>query len=363
MDFETSEINSDDSSPIVIKFVSSESDVENKSPSSIVIKFVSSESDENESSSPVKIEFESSESDIEIEFVDSVDIDRLKRVHQRKRKRKPKNESAKLKDKEYQKKRRKELKALKERDMKANLKVKRSQQSQNRYNKNRRNKRILAKLEQQKSIAIKECTKVTDILKSSAVVHVGTKEEQLNFLKETLGYDGHHLHDEDLRLKCAMVQVIYSQADNKQKKLCNFKRFYDKTVIRYVCWLMIFCKQFFAYTANHFLLHSNIKSHEKDIAARLCEDFEADLRDKAFSPLRVIKIADSSQTSCLNWQATELLRKLIKTKKYERCFVASRSTYQLAQCAIEEVVSKKVPVKILGMSAYGCGCVCVSVLL
>ena len=55
MDFETSEINSDDSSPIVIKFVSSESDVENKSPSSIVIKFVSSESDENESSSPVKI--------------------------------------------------------------------------------------------------------------------------------------------------------------------------------------------------------------------------------------------------------------------------------------------------------------------
>ena len=44
MDFETIEINSDDSSPIVVKFVSSESDVEYESSSSIVIEFVSSES-------------------------------------------------------------------------------------------------------------------------------------------------------------------------------------------------------------------------------------------------------------------------------------------------------------------------------
>jgi hypothetical protein len=244
MDFETIEINSDDSSPIVVKFVSSESAVEYESSSSIVIDFVSSESNANESSSPVKIDFVSSDSDIEIEFIDSVDIDKSKRVQQRKRKRKSRNESAKLKDKEYHKSRRKELKALKERDAKTNSKVKRSQQSQNHYNKNRRNKRRLAKLEQQKSNAIKECNKVTDILNSSAVVHIGTKEEQLNFLKEILGYDGHHLHDEDLRLKCAMVQVIYSQADNKQKKFCNFKRFYDKTVIRYViCWLMFFLKK------------------------------------------------------------------------------------------------------------------------
>ena len=83
---------------------------------------------------------------------------------------------------------------------------------------------------------------------------------------------------------------------------------------------------------------------------RFFQKFERELSTGAFSALRVIKIADSSQTSCLNWQAMELLRKLLVAEgdKNTRTFIKTRKVYQKTQIALEETANKYAPVTIKG---------------
>ena len=76
------------------------------------------------------------------------------------------------------------------------------------------------------------------------------------------------------------------------------------------------------------------------------------MRYGQFSVLRLIKAADSSQSSCLNWQAIELLRTLLvdeerkKQQKNQKSFLVSRSTIQKAQYALEAASDDLVSVKV-----------------
>ena len=72
-----------------------------------------------------------------------------------------------------------------------------------------------------------------------------------------------------------------------------------------------------------------------------------DLRYGQFDVLRLIKAADSSQTSCFSWQALELLRSLLikeTPKLKQKSFFVSRATVQRAQVALETASEEIVPV-------------------
>jgi hypothetical protein len=90
-----------------------------------------------------------------------------------------------------------------------------------------------------------------------------------------------------------------------------------------------------------------MKAEEKSVA-RITHDIHHGLRCGEFNALRLIKLADSSQTSCLNWQALELLRTLLfkEQQKYQRSFLLSRSAIQKTQNALEKASDEIVDVTI-----------------
>ena len=91
---------------------------------------------------------------------------------------------------------------------------------------------------------------------------------------------------------------------------------------------------------------------ESKTVGHLQSEVYNNLRYGQFNVLRLIKAADSSQSSCLNWQAIELLRTLLvdelekKTNQKLRSFLVSRSTIQKAQYALEAASDVLVPVEV-----------------
>ena len=91
---------------------------------------------------------------------------------------------------------------------------------------------------------------------------------------------------------------------------------------------------------------------ESKTVGHLQSEVYNNLRYGQFNVLRLIKAADSSQSSCLNWQALELLRTLLvdelqkKANQKLRSFLVSRSTIQKAQYALEAASDVLVPVEV-----------------
>lgn len=94
-----------------------------------------------------------------------------------------------------------------------------------------------------------------------------------------------------------------------------------------------------------------IKKAEANAVGRLTIVAHNALRYGQFSVLRLIKAADSSQSSCLNWQCLELFRTLLFQKlppnqKKQTVLLASRSTVQRSQNALEAASNELAPVTV-----------------
>ena len=106
---------------------------------------------------------------------------------------------------------------------------------------------------------------------------------------------------------------------------------------------MIFCFSCYYIFCTRYLLHA-----EKQALELYNNKINDDLRYGQFDVLRLIKAADSSQTSCFNWQALELLRSLMlkdqQKSKITKSILVSRATVQRAQCNLEAASEKRVSV-------------------
>ena len=85
---------------------------------------------------------------------------------------------------------------------------------------------------------------------------------------------------------------------------------------------------------TRYLVHA-----EKQALELYSSKIHDDLRHGQFDVLRLIKAADSSQSSCFIWQALELLRSLLKKdqeqSQHPQSFIVSRATVQRSQCYLE----------------------------
>ena len=90
-----------------------------------------------------------------------------------------------------------------------------------------------------------------------------------------------------------------------------------------------------------------MKAETKTVEALTSQVYDS-LRYGQFDALRLIKAADSSQSSCMNWQALELLRSLLfkEQQKQQKSFLVSRSTIQRTQNALEAASDEIAPVKV-----------------
>ena len=111
--------------------------------------------------------------------------------------------------------------------------------------------------------------------------------------------------------------------------------------------------------------------HSITMAKVVADMFVTLQRKEELNPINIIRMCDSSTTSVLNWQATELTRKQMTSgehffvytflifsllslfhlgkrnkDKHIRTMFFSRSYYQLAQCIIEEAMQKLVAVDV-----------------
>ena len=118
--------------------------------------------------------------------------------------------------------------------------------------------------------------------------------------------------------------------------------FFDVIIIMIICLIFAHC----------ILLGDRyIKKVESNAVDKLTIDAHNSLRYGQFSVLRLIKAADSSQSSCLNWQCLELFRSMLYQKlqpgqKKQTVLLVSRSTVQRSQNALEAASNELAPVRV-----------------
>ena len=170
------------------------------------------------------------------------------------------------------------------------------------------------------------------------------RDKYLKYIKDKIDFDGKHLNNMQLAMKFGHVSILWNTAkeQNSNRAPKNFKNYYTQKLMRYDVTIIPLFVYFYSFSCLFFT--STLGAIEVGVMQSYQKVFEDSLKNGVFNPLNIIKMADSSAVACLNWSGTELLRSVLVQWKGDRSFLASRSTFQKAQLALELAVHNVVPV-------------------